>query len=77
MPANALLLSQAQAQLALWLAAEAALSTSGTQSYAIAGRAVTKANLREIGERVDYYYKMVNRLSRNGPVIQRVVPLDR
>ena len=70
----ALSLAQAQAQLNLWLAAEAAL-TSGAQSYAIAGRAVTRANLREVGERVAYYYNMVNRLSRCGPKIQRVVPV--
>jgi Family of unknown function (DUF6148) len=71
----ALTLTQAQTELAFWLAAEQAIAVDGKQSYAIAGRAVTRVNLREIGERVAYYYNMVNRLSRNGPVIQRVVPL--
>ena len=71
----ALTLAQAQAQLTFWLALEQTLATSGTQSYAIAGRAVTRMNLREVGERVAYYYNMVNRLSRNGPRIQRVVPV--
>lgn len=70
----ALSLTQAQTQLTLWIAAETALS-SGAQSYSIAGRAMSKANLREIGERITFYSNLVDRLSRNGPRIQRFVPV--
>jgi hypothetical protein len=71
-------LEQAQAKLAEWLAAETALAT-GAQSYAIAGRALTRANLREIGERVTEYTKLVNQLLARptpGARVRRVVPFD-
>lgn len=69
-------LADAQTKLNEWKAAETALST-GAQSYAIAGRALTRANLREVGERVEYYAAMVDRLSarpNGGMRIRRVVP---
>jgi hypothetical protein len=68
-------LAQAQAQLAVWVAAETALA-SGAQSYSIAGRALVKANLREIGERITFYTEMVDRLSRcpAGIRIRRAIP---
>ena len=70
-------LAQAQAQLAVWVAAETALA-SGAQSYSIAGRALVRANLREIGERITYYTEMVDRLSRSqvGARVRRVVPFN-
>jgi hypothetical protein len=71
-------LDQAQAKLAEWQAAETAIAT-GAQSYAIAGRAMTRANLREIGERVTYYATLVNQLLARptpGARVRRVVPFD-
>jgi hypothetical protein len=70
-------LAQAQAQLAVWVAAETALA-NGAQSYSIAGRAFVRANLAEIGERITYYAEMVDRLSLPvpGARVRRVIPFD-
>jgi hypothetical protein len=70
-------LAEAQAKLAEWKAAETALAT-GAQSYSIAGRALQRANLREIGERITYYAELVDRLSATvpGARVRRVVPFD-
>jgi hypothetical protein len=70
-------LAEAQAKLAEWKAAETALAT-GAQSYSIAGRALVRANLREIGERITYYAGLVDRLSQSAPGarVRRVVPFD-
>lgn len=46
-------LAQAEAQLALYLAAEAAVLAK--QSYTIAGRSLTLANLREIQQGIDIW----------------------
>lgn len=71
---SAISLEQAQAQLTALLAAQLAL-TSGAQSYSIAGRAVTKANMREIGEQITFYTNLVNRLQRGGgPRVRQIVP---
>jgi hypothetical protein len=71
-------LAEATAKLTEWKAAETALAT-GAQSYAIAGRALTRANLREIGERITYYAGWVDVLtarSSPGARIRRAVPFD-
>lgn len=70
-------LAEATAKLAEWKTAETALAT-GAQSYAIAGRALTRTNLREVGERISYYEKLVDRLSRSSPGarVRRAVPFD-
>lgn len=52
---------QAQAQLDAYLAAERA-ALSG-QSYEIAGRKLTRANLREIREGIDYWSQRVGTLT--------------
>jgi Family of unknown function (DUF6148) len=69
-------LDQATAKLAEWTAAETAIAAG--QSYSIAGRALVRANLREIGERITYWAGMVDRLSRSpvGARVRRVVPFN-
>jgi len=57
-------LAQAEAKLALWLAAEDAVANS--QSYTMGSRSMTRANLREIRETIDYWERRVQRLSRGG-----------
>ena len=58
-------LAQAEAKLAIWLAAEESLATS--QSYTIttdgSSRTLTRADLVEVGKRVTYWNNMVTRLS--------------
>lgn len=58
-------LAQAEAKLALWLAAEETLATS--QSYTIttdgSSRTLTRADLVEVGKRVTYWNNMVANLS--------------
>ena len=58
-------LADAQAKLALWLAAEEALATS--QSYTIdtgnGSRSLTRANLQEVADRVSYWDAKVKALT--------------
>ena len=54
-------LAQAEAQLALYLAAEAAVLTG--QSYEIAGRRLTRANLEEVRAGVETWNARVVNLS--------------
>lgn len=60
-------LAQAQAQLDLWLAADTAVA--GGQSYSIGGRSLTRANAREITEKIQFWERRVIRLSNgNGGI---------
>lgn len=53
-------LEMAQQQLALWFAADAAVSKK--QSYSIAGRSLTLADASVIAERITYWNGMIARL---------------
>lgn len=55
-------LQQAQAQLDLYLAAEAKVLTN--QSYEIAGRKLTRANLQEIQQGIETWDARVKNLTR-------------
>lgn len=57
-------LVQAEAKLTEWLAADTAV-TSG-QSYTIGGRQLTRANVAEIRNNIDYWDAKVQNLSRGG-----------
>lgn len=57
-------LTQAETQLALWYAADAAVATG--QAYTIGGRSLTRANAREIRENLTYWDNKVQRLTRGG-----------
>lgn len=52
-----LTLANAEAQLARWLAADAAVATG--QSYEIAGQRLTRANATEITQKIDYWNNKV------------------
>ena len=58
-------LAQAEAKLAVWLAAEEALATSQSYEIEVEGnrRQLTRADLAEVGKRVTYWNNMVQRLS--------------
>lgn len=55
-------LAQAEAQLATWLAADTAVASG--QAYSIAGRALTRANAREIRENIEYWDRKAQSLGR-------------
>lgn len=54
-------LAEAQAQLTQWLAALDAIALN--QSYSIAGRSLSRADLSDVREQVDYWDQKVKRLS--------------
>jgi hypothetical protein len=54
-------LAQAEAHLAVWLAADTAVASG--QSYSINGRSLTRADASEIRENIDYWEGKVTRLS--------------
>lgn len=55
-------LATAQAQLDLWLAADAAVSTG--QSYSIKDRSLSRADAGEITSKIEYWNNWVQKLSR-------------
>lgn len=57
-------LAQAEAKLALWMAADDAVSQG--QSYTIGGRSLTKVDSADIRENIDHWEIKVQRLSRGG-----------
>ena len=65
-------LAQAEAKLAIWLDAEEAVANS--QAYTIGGRSMTRANLTEIRETIDYWDRKVRRLSKGGIRVRGVTP---
>ena len=73
---SAISLSQARYQLALWLAADAAVSTG--QAYSIGDRSLTRTNAKEITEKIKFWRTEVDRLSSgsSAPRVKRVIPRD-
>lgn len=55
-------LAQAQAQLAIWLAADTAVA-SGQSFTSVSGKALTRANSAEIRKNIDYWDAKVKELS--------------
>ena len=60
----AITLAQAEAKVTLWMAAEDAVATG--QSYSIGTRSLTRADLKDIRETIDYWEGKVQRLTRGG-----------
>lgn len=57
-------LAQAEAQLAIWIAADTAVAAG--QSYSIAGRQLTRADAKAITEKIEFWNAQVQKLSRGG-----------
>lgn len=55
-------LAYAQAQLELWLAADAAVA--GNQSFSIKDRSLDRTDAAEITRKIDYWNNWVQKLSR-------------
>ena len=73
---SAVTLAQAQAQLALWMAADASVAAS--QEYRIGDRTLKRADAAHILDRIKYWSGEVDRLSvignrrRLGPTFRRM-----
>lgn len=59
---SAISLATAQAHLEKWVEADAAVASN--QSYAIAGRSLTRADAAEITAKIQFWEAKVNRLQR-------------
>ena len=57
-------LAQAESKLTTWLAAIDAIATG--QSYSFAGRSLSRANLSDAQAQVEYWDRMVKKLSKSG-----------
>jgi hypothetical protein len=71
----AITLAQAESQLALWLAADAAVATG--QSYGHGQSSLTRADAGKITDKIEYWGKKVSQLSngRSGIVIRGATPV--
>lgn len=67
-------LAQATAKLTLWMAADDAVATG--QSYNIAGRTLTRANVKEIRDNIDFWERKVQRLTAGGIKIRGATLVD-
>lgn len=67
-------LAQAEAKLAVWLAAEEALATSQSYEIEVEGnrRTLTRANLSEVAKRITFWNNKVVALSRSASGSSRV-----
>jgi len=65
-------LAQAEAKLALWIAADDAVAKS--QSYRVGDRTLTRADADLIDKRIDKWDRRVKRLSRGGIRVTGVTP---
>ncbi len=54
-------LSEAEAQLALWIAASSAVASG--QSYSIKDRSLSRVDAQEIRNQIDYWQNWVSRLA--------------
>jgi len=65
-------LSQAEAKLTLWMAADDAVATG--QAYTIGGRSLTRADSKQIDAKILLWDKMVKRLTRGGIRVTGATP---
>ena len=62
-------LEQAQAQLAIWVAADAAVASG--QSYSIKDRSLSRADAAEITRKIDYWNGWVVKLTQRSSGVRR------
>ena len=72
---NGITLADARAQLAIWLAADAAVATGQSYRYSTGGsdRQLTRANAKEITDKINYWQTMVTRLNNGGIRVRGVM----
>jgi len=66
-------LAQAEAKLTLWMAANDAIATG--QSYSIAGRSLSRANLDEVQRQIEFWDRQVKRFTRGGIHVRGATPV--
>ena len=66
-------LAEAKLQLSDWLAASRAVAKG--QSYSVAGRALTRADAKEIREAITFWDLHVSRLNRGGIRVRGITPI--
>jgi hypothetical protein len=66
-------LTQAEAKLTEWLAADTAVSSG--QSYTIGGRSLSRANAKEIRENIEYWDAKAKALGTSGIKIYGGTPV--
>lgn len=69
-----LTLTQAETQLATWIAADTAVAAG--QSYDIGGKTYTRVNAKEIRENITYWDNMCKTLGGSGILIMGGTPVD-
>lgn len=70
------LLSTLQARMAIYVAAETKILTT-QQSYAVGGRSMQRAALKEVQDKIDSLQKRINQLNGTGASrIRRAVPFE-
>ena len=62
-------LEQAQAQLAIWVAADAAVASG--QSYSIKDRSLSRADAAEITRKIDYWNGWIVKLTQRSSGVRR------
>ena len=69
-------IEEARSTLRMWLAAERAVATG--QSYTIGTRSLTRANLKDIRESIQFWRREITRLenAQVGAKVFRAVPRD-
>jgi len=72
---NGITLADAKAQLAAWMAADAAVAAGQSYRFTTGGveRQVTRANAAEITDKINYWQTMVTRLSNGGIRVRGVM----
>lgn len=65
-------LTQAQAQLTAWLAANTAVASG--QSYTIGGRSLTRADSLKILDQITFWDEKVQTLTRGGRAVKGITP---
>lgn len=71
-------LEEARKHLEAWKKADLALSQG--RSYQIGTRSLTRVDLKDVREQIEYFARLINQLESTGrarsPRLRRVVPID-
>ena len=69
-------LAEAKEKLRMWLVAEEAIAVAGQEYEINNGRKLTRADIREVGKRIDYWKRQVAILEGKTRRSFRAIPRD-
>lgn len=69
-------LQEAKRRLGLWLEAEETIAIGGQEYETSGGRRLTRANLKEVRERINYYNRKIKALEGKTRKSYGVIPRD-